>query len=174
MSMTKKPYTPSKFNGKPHLAAAMARPFVDGAKVQLKRYVEAQAWCKHDPIGGANQCQYELSSLFEHLATVVAYLKYCGVEDSHDQVFTDVRNHIRHDVREEFDKDETNKAARAKRLGLNPKLQMDISFLDDGVRVGSTTITNKEISGYLHGADMIVDTLLAGGKVEMDSSVDEE
>lgn len=148
----------------------MARPFVDGAKIQLKRYVDAQAYCKHDPIGGVNQCWYELSSLFEHLATVVIYLEHCGVQLPDGQLYKDVRNHIRHDVREEFDRDEKAKADRATRLGLNPKLQLHVSFLDDGVKIGGTKIENTQISSFINGAEMLVYALMNGGKVQTQPS----
>lgn len=144
----------------------MARPFVEGAKAQLKRYIEAQAYCKHDPIGGVNQCWYELSSLFEHLATVVIYLEHCGVQLPDGQLYKDIRNHIRHDVREEFDKDEKAKADRATRLGLNSKLQLQVSFLNDGVRVGGSKIENTKISGFINSTEMLVFALLNGGKIE--------
>jgi hypothetical protein len=162
--MTKKKPN-NNFKDKAHLGAAVARPFVEGAKEQLERYVEAQAFCKHDPIGGVNRCQYEVSSLFEHLATVVIYLELCGIQHPDGQMLKDVRNHIRHDIREEFDEDKKIKADRAKRLGLNPKLQMDLHFLDDGIQVGGTKIENTKISSFLQVADMAVHSLMTGGKV---------
>lgn len=163
--MTKKKPNDNLKN-KTHIGAAMARPFVEGAKVQLRRYIDAQAYCKHDPVGGVYQCWYELSSLFEHLATVVIYLEMCGVKHPDGQLFKDVRDHIRHDIREEFDVDEKRKKERAERLKLNPKLQAHISPRDDGVQIGGTKIENTKISSFLHSADLIVYALMTGGRVQ--------
>jgi len=166
--MTKKKPN-NAFKDKTHMGAGMARPFVEGAREQLKRYVEAQAYSKHDPFDGIARAQYELSSLFEHLATVVIYLELCGIQHPDGQLFKDIRNHIRHDIREEFDADEKAKADRAKRLGLNPKLQMELRLLDDGVQVGSTKIENVKISNFLQIADMTIHSLMMGGRVQVGS-----
>jgi hypothetical protein len=164
--MTQK--NPNKaFQQNHHMHAALIRPYVDGARVQLERYIEARAWCKHNPIDGINRCYYEASSLFEHLATVARHFQLIGLHTPQGQLYIDVRNHIRHDVREEFDQDTKKKSERAKRLGLNPKLQLDLSFLDDGVKIGSTELHSKAVSTFIEVSSTTVHALMAGMMVEV-------
>jgi len=164
--MTKK--KPSNLTKQPHLGAAMIKPFIAGARIQLERYLEAQRFFKTYETGGIDRCLYEMSSLFEHLATVARYLELSGITGLPicQQIF-DVRNHIRHDVREEFDKDGKVKSERAKRLGLNPKLQMQLGFSDGGVTVGTTALTARQIGNFLDVAEMTMNALMLGSKVEV-------
>lgn len=147
----------------------MLKPFIAGARVQLERYVEAQRLVSANKVTGAwlDRCLYELSSLFEHLSTVSIYLRLCGVELPIQQTIIDVRNHLRHDVREEFDEDKKIKKERAERLGINPKLQMELSYIDSGVRVGKTEIKADQIGHFLDMAELTAYAMLMGMNVDV-------
>lgn len=143
----------SKKRKLPHLVYAVALPYYYGAKVQVLRYKEAAATLEDSPVSGVQTCIHEVSCLFEDLATVTKYAEMCGHNNDLHPLWLDVRNHIRHDIREEFDNEsDGRKNARAKRLGLNPKLQISISFKPDEIIVGSTSIKTQSIEDYLDWA----------------------
>jgi len=152
-----------------HLSAAMVKPFISGSRVQLERYIAAQRLASDAGISGVwtDRCLYELSSLFEHLATVAVYLKLSGFELPIMQPIIDIRHHIRHDAREEVDKDDERTRKRGERLGLNPKLQVGIEFIDNGVKVGTTELKATEISLFLDMAENAAYAMLMGVRIEM-------
>jgi len=158
---------PSNLTHQPHLGAVMAKPFIAGARIQLERYLEAQRFYITYKANGIDKCMYELSSLFEHLATVARYLELCGVDKlANAQTIFDIRNHIRHDIREEFDKDGKAKTDRAARLGINPGLQGQVVFSDGGVTVGETELKADAISNFLDMAETTINALMFGLKIE--------
>lgn len=72
-----------------------------------------------------------------------------------------MRHHIRHDFREEFDNEENErKNDRAKRLKLDPRLQVDISCKLTYIKVGGIIITIKEINDYLKWVEEFNDKIL--------------
>lgn len=164
--MTKEKKTES-FAESPHLASGLCMPFVKGARTQVERLLEAQQLLKHDPINAVYRCHHETSNLFEDLATIVQYLNLCNITMREDQLYKDVRDLIRHDVREEFDNDEKRKKARAHRLGMNPNLQFELSYGVGTVKAGSTIIYLKDISHFINLAEQAVNALMLGGKVEI-------
>lgn len=163
--MTKNRKTGS-FTNNPHLIVGLCKPFIDGARLQVERLLAAQQMLKHDPLNAVYRCHHETSNLFEDLATIVQYLNLCAINMKDDQLYKDVRDLIRHDVREEFDNDEKRKRERAERLGMNPKLQFGISYDIGDIKVGGTTILLKDISNYINLAEQTVNALLLGLKVE--------
>lgn len=167
--MTKKKPNQS-FTKNQNTGGAMIKPFITGARVQLERYLEAQRLVSAHKVNGAwiDRCLYELSSLLEHLSTVSIYLKLCGVELPIQQTIIDIRNHLRHDVREEFDEDKKTKQERAKRLGINPKLQMELVYIDSGVKVGTTELKANQISLFLDMAEMTAYAMLMGMDIEVE------
>ena len=142
------------------------KPFISGSKIQLERYLEAQRIMKsNDMIGSyADRCLFELSSLFEHLATLQTYLKRVGIELRIGSAITDFRNHIRHDARGELD---ARSEKRAERLGIDEKLQTQIAFTDNGVKVGSTILNASELNHFIEMADIVAQALFLGGKIEI-------
>ena len=110
-------------------------------------------------------CLHEASTLFEDLCTVGKYIEKCGEKHKLHKLWFDVRNHIRHDIREEFDnKTSLRKSSRAKRLKLNPKLQTDIRFDPKFIKIGGVTITIDQINDYLDWADKIISDVLSEAK----------
>jgi hypothetical protein len=143
----------------PALIYGIAMTYFHGAKLQLERYNEAYK-VEHPPTK-VQLCMHEASCLFEDLSTVGKYAEMCG--DSHElhKLWLDVRNHIRHDIREGMDvQDDTRKQGRAERLGIHPNLQMDIGFDEDAIKVGSTVIELAKIVDYLVWAGGVMEGVL--------------
>jgi len=108
------------------------------------------------------QCLHESSTLFEDLNTVARYVKKCGYSHESHELWYDIRNHIRHDVREEFDNQhDERKKQRAKRLNLDQKLQIDISFSNDVIRIGNIIVKISDIEIYLAWASKIFEKILS-------------
>ena len=73
----------------------------------------------------------------------------------------DILNHIRHAVREEFDKeDDSVKKERAQRLSLDTKLQISIGFDTDAIKVGGTLVELSEVNKHLSWAEGIIADIL--------------
>lgn len=127
--------------------------FLNGAKKQVQRYCELSSnYEKNKTIGIFIDCLHEIFTLFEDLATLGKYLEKCGdtTRNNEHKLWFDIRNHIRHDIREEFDKeDDERKNKRAKKLDLDPSLQMDINCRPDKIKIGSTVVDIKKINAYL-------------------------
>lgn len=157
-----------KLNNKgplPHLLYAIALAYLLGAKKQVKRYQAVAVTLKRRPVQGVYDCLHETSTLFEDLCTVGKYIEKCGEKHKLHQLWFDARNHIRHDIREEFDS-ETNsrKSRRAKRLKLNHKLQTNISFTPSSIKIGGIVIKIDQITVYLDWADKIISDVLNEAK----------
>jgi len=149
----------------PHLLSALALPYLIGARHQITRYLEVASTLENNSVAGTQGCMHEVSTLFEDLNTVCKYMKKCGKENELHKLWLDVRNHIRHDIREELDNESREeKIKRAKRLKLHPKLQMSMGFTVDHITVGGTIIKIKQITNYLDWADNIVIVILGEAK----------
>jgi hypothetical protein len=147
----------------PHMAYALAMPYLYGARIQIKR---AASVLKQRPSGSVMECIHEISTLFEDLCTVSKYAERCGNTHHHHKLWIDVRNHIRHDIREELDnEDDKRKNQRAARLKLNPKLQTSIGFSPELIKVGETEIEISQISSYLEWAEKIIAKVIKTAKV---------
>lgn len=162
MDINKKKTSNSNNKKMPHLLTAVALTYFYGAKTQIKRYqLVASSLNKNNAVTGIYTCLHEMSSLFEDVNTVAKYMEECGFKNDLHQLWLDVRNHIRHDVREEFDNDgDLRKEQRALRLKLNPKLQMDISFEVDTIHIGGTDIKISQVEEYLKWAEDIMGKIL--------------
>ena len=146
----------------PHLLSGLALPYLLGAKSQVERYISTASQLKTRPTIATMGCLHEASTLFEDLNTVVIYMRKSGKDHKHHQLWMDIRNHIRHDVREEFDKeDDSTKNSRAQRLGLDPKLQISIGFDIDAIKVGATLVELAQIRKYLVWAEGVIAGILA-------------
>lgn len=148
----------------PHLLSSLALPYLLGTKTQVERYVFAASQLKTQPSIATIGCLHEASTLFEDLNTVVIYMRKCGKDHKHHWLWTNIRNHIRHAVREKFDKeDDSVKNERAQRLSLDPKLQISIGFDVDAIRVGGTLVELSEVNKYLVWAEGVIADIIAKG-----------
>lgn len=151
---------PEDTSGKPipSLLYVIAQPYLLGASTQLNRYKEATKLLKDETSGmGVTVCLHEMSSLFEHLATVAKYMQICGHKNDFSELCILVRNHIRHDVRENFEKEsEKRKVERSKALGIGSTLEAEIEFRQDAIRVGNVIIEVSAIEAYLVWSGKII------------------
>lgn len=157
----------------PHLLSSLTLPYLLGAKTQVKRYEIAASLLQSSPTAGVMECLHEASALFEDLNTVVVYMRKCATDHKDHQLWIDIRNHIRHAVREEFDKEKDSvKNDRAKRLGLDPKLQINVGFDRDAIKVGETVVEISEVKKYLAWAEGVIAEILI--KAEKDGHFKQE
>lgn len=157
----KKPKSTTKKRVLPHLLYALALPYFFGARTQVERYQVAAAALEEKPVTSVQTCLHEVSCLFEDLATVSKYAEMCGHKHKLHSLWLDIRNHIRHDVREEFDNEsDKRKNARAQRLGLNDKLQISIGFEPETIKVGGIRIEINTVDEYLDWAENAVGGVL--------------
>lgn len=153
---------PSPNKTLPHLLSALALPYLLGAKTQVKRYEVTAATLSSRSTLATMECFHEASTLFEDLNTVVVYIRKCGKDHKSHQLWVDIRNHIRHAVREEYDRENDKvKNDRAKRLGLDPKLQISIGFDKDAIKVGETVVEITDVKSYLAWAESVIAEILS-------------
>lgn len=147
----------------PHMLSAVAMAFLQGAEVSLYRYIDAAIVMKAD-INHIFTCLYELSSLMEHLDSVDRYMIMCGTTDPLHKRILNIRNHIRHDLRDNLSQESNEgRKRRAKALGINESLLVDISFTEDKIRVGTTFIETNEISDFIRRANDLFKVTIRDG-----------
>ncbi len=146
----------------PHLLSALALPYLLGAKTQVRRYEAVAATLPTRSTIATMECFHEASTLFEDLNTVVVYIRKCGKDHKSHQLWVDIRNHIRHAIREEYDRENDKvKNDRAKRLGLDPKLQISIGFDKDAIKIGETLVEISDVKSYLAWAEGVIAEILS-------------
>jgi hypothetical protein len=139
-----------------HILLSLAIPYLMGAHITLERYKQAASSLRDTPVKAVQMCLYEASTLFENLSTITKYVRMCGENNRYHNTWTDIRNHIRHDYREEFDKEDRKwKNTRSEKLGLDKALQTDISFSEESIKVGKVTITTKDVQDYIFWASKL-------------------
>lgn len=144
----------------PHLMYAVAITYLDGASTQLKRYQEAATAQSKDDVMTTYRTLHELSNLFEDLGALAKYTGLCGHPHELSSLLIDIRNHIRHDLRDNFDEDIAQRK-RAETLGIREAYQAEFSFGVDAVSVGSTIITAADIVNYLAWAANAINDVMA-------------
>lgn len=143
-----------------HILLVLAIPYLNGAKKQIDRYAEAASGLEQDPINSVNDCLHEASCLFEDLATIAKYTKLCQKEHSLNNLWEDIRNHIRHDIRENFGNDDARKKKRLTNLGVKSHLQTSMGFDNAKIKIGETTIKLKTIEEYLEWATGVINSAI--------------
>jgi hypothetical protein len=154
----------------PHILYALALPYLLGAKTQVQRYQLAASTLEKRPVNSVYDCLHEASTLFEDLNTIGKYAEKCGSKNDLHQLWLDVRNHIRHDIREEYDNESSSqKNKRAERLNLDPKLQTNIGFTEEAIKVGGIVIEISQINVYLQWAEGLITGILNDAKARGDT-----
>jgi len=162
-----KKHQPKSNKSLSNLLSGLALPYLIGAKKQVKRYRVASLLLQSQPTIGVLECMHEASNLFEDLNTVAFYIKKCGRNNKYHQLWNNIRNHIRHAVREDYDiEDKLIKNNIAQKLNLDPKLQISIGFDIGAIKVGGITVKIDEITNYLTWAEDIITKILKKGEQE--------
>lgn len=155
----------SVYETKPHLRYVISLAYLLGARKQIERYTVSASQLKNSPVTKVYECLYEASTLFEDLATVSLYAEQCGHTNKYHNLWIDIRNHIRHDVRENFDKeDEKRKRDRAANLKMPPTLQTNIGFDIESIKVGGILVKIHQIEEYLDWAETKIKEVLDSAK----------
>ncbi len=141
----------------------LAYPYLLGAKLQLQRYRQiAKQLSKESAPTKIMFCLHEASCLFEDVATIVMYLEESGLNHPYNSLWINVRNHIRHDIRDNFDKEnESRKKKRLETLGLEERFQTDMEFALEFIRIGKKTVYLKDLDNYLAWAEKHIDHILS-------------
>lgn len=81
----------------------------------------------------------------------------CDETNDLHQLFWDIRNLIRHDIRDKFDNNDSwKKNECARRLKMPSGMQAIIGFDVDSIKVGGTTIELVEVVDYLKWASIVI------------------
>lgn len=148
-----------------HIHYGLALPYLNGAYLQLERFHNVILESKIDAPNIVISCLHEVSTLFEDLSTVAIYVKMAGQDNNLHKMIIDIRNHIRHDIRENFEQEDENRSiCRAKRLKIDPTLLTSINFEVDTITVGETVIKILIIKNYLDWAKVIIQESLDDAK----------
>lgn len=135
----------------PYFASILAFPYVEGAKVQLLRCIEAQASLKSCfTLIGFSKCFYETSSLLEHLSCIANYLNFTGEKSPIHQKIQDFRHIIRHDLRLEKS---ARSDKRRKQFNVPDDFSVLINFVDDGIQIGEKKLTYKDVDLFIKEAE---------------------
>lgn len=158
---TKKPVSRDSREFLPHVLYSLALPYLYGAKTQIERYEAAAGTLQTSPISGVQKCLHETSCLFEDLATVSKYVEMCGETNKHHSLWFDIRNHIRHDTREEFDNlDDRRKKERAERLMISNGFQTSLGFDMNTIKVGDLSVNLEDIANYIEWAESVIQQVM--------------
>ncbi len=150
-----------------HILYSLAIPYLMGAHVTVNRYRQEAAQLHATPVRSTQACLHETSTLFEDLATISKYTSMCSDNHKNGKLWVDIRNHIRHDFREEFDKEDKKiKNARAIELGLPPEIQTDIAFSEIAIRVGAITVPLKDIDDYISWAATLFNKVMNEARIK--------
>lgn len=141
-----------------YILFTLAIPYLNGAYLQVERYKSAAAELASDNAATTvGVCLHEASCLFEDLCMVSKYVtELCKHSNGLHQTWLDVRNHIRHDFRENFDKPDTRSNSRGERLNLSQNLRSSVGFDRGEIKIGGTTVTLESVIGYLDWASDII------------------
>lgn len=160
LNLDQKVQTTSQKREIAHLLSLPALTYLLGARTQVKRYQSVASTLKSNTVLGVMGCLHEVSNLFEDLNSVKKYLEKCGIHHPDNHVWANIRNHIRHAIREDFDKKTDRGETTAEELGLDERLQINIGFDLDAVKIGETVIELNRITKYLDWAENEINSIL--------------
>lgn len=135
-----------------YMISGIAIPYLKGAAKSLQRFMSAAEQLVNDP-NNTFTCLYESSSLLEHLDAVDRYIIMCGEQHPLHEKILNMRNHIRHDLRDNLSHESNEgRVKRAKKLGIPENLLVDISFYPESINIGTTVLTTIEIINFIEYA----------------------
>lgn len=142
-----------------YMVSGIAVPYLRGASVSLQRFSDASK--KEKNIEYVYECLHEASSLLEDLDTVDRYVIMCGQKHVLHEKILNMRNHVRHDLRDNLTHESNEgRIKRAKKLGINEKLLVSISFDVDTIIIGKTTLFITEVLEFLVFSEMVFGSLM--------------
>lgn len=146
------------------MVSGISLAFILGAKEQLTRYREAYSKVAANPQAGVLYCLHESLMLLEDLDTLSWYTQVCGETHDLNKTIRDMRNHARHDLRENINHENNDgRKTRAKNLGLHQNLMVHIGFDENAIKMGVTVLTIDQAKEYILWAENVLTTVIAGG-----------
>lgn len=161
--------SPAKVDSKPddtlkEMVSSISLAFILGAKEQLTRYRDAYSKIKLNPQEGVLYCLHESLTLLEDLDTLSWYTQICGETNDLNKIIRDMRNHARHDLRENINHESNDgRKKRARELGLHQNLMVHIGFDENTIKMGTTILTISQAREYINWAESILTTVMANG-----------
>lgn len=138
--------------------------FLFGAAEQVKRHSKAYSFMEKSPIVGVTKCLHEALNLLEDLDTLSHYTQRCGETHTLNDTIRNMRNHARHDIRENIDRvDGPRRVKRASALGIHQDLLVSIGFDKDAIKMGTTVLTLKEVNDYISWASGVLTKTIEQG-----------
>lgn len=145
------------------MISTLSLAFILGATQQVERYKEAYARVKTNPQAGVMYCLHEALTLLEDLDTLSWYTQKCGETHELNKAIRNMRNHARHDIRENIDHENNDgRRKRAKQLGVHENLMVHIGFDENAIKMGNTVLTLDEATQYIAWATDILTEIMAG------------
>ncbi|MDD4529211.1 MAG: hypothetical protein PHX48_04970, partial [Bacteroidales bacterium] len=136
---------------------AFASIYYKGARLQVERYREIFSLYGIGGAEGASRCLHEFSNLLEDLNTLSYYMKGCGYSNKNHKLYGEIRDHVRHSIREHFGKESTKAEKRSLAyLKIQSSLQEDIKFDLNKIKVGETVLSVNQIEEYLDWTENII------------------
>lgn len=146
------------------MVSALSLAFILGAEAQVGRYREAYDKTHTNAQAGTLFCLHEALTLLEDLDTLSWYAQKCGETHQLNKTIRDMRNHARHDLRENIDHiSNDGRTKRTKKLGVHQNLLVSIGFSEEAIKMGSTVLTLEEVSEYIKWATNILSGVMAEG-----------
>lgn len=146
------------------MVSGISLAFILGAKEQLARYQEAYSKVKTNPQIGVMYCLHEALTLLEDLDTLSWYTQVCGETNDLNKVIRDMRNHARHDLRENINHaSNDSRKKRAKKLDIHENLMVHIGFDENTIKMGTTSLTLSQARDYVEWAETILTTVMTNG-----------
>lgn len=149
-----------------HILALLALPYVLGGMDQVIRYQSVALTLKSKPRLGTLGCLHEISNLFEDLNCVTIYMRKCKLDHRDHDTWVNIRNYFRHSIRDGFDKNDELNEVIARKLGIDVRLQINIGFDLDAVKIGSTIVEMSRIINYLKWAENNINSILDKAKID--------
>ncbi len=145
------------------MVSTLSLAFVIGASEQVLRYKEAYSKTEANSPTGVMHCLHEALTLLEDLDTLSWYTQKCGETHDLNKTIRNMRNHARHDIRENIDHESNDgRRKRAKQLGVHQNLMVHIGFDENAIKMGNTMLTIGEAEQYIAWATGVLAKVMAG------------
>jgi hypothetical protein len=146
------------------MASSLCLAFILGAKKQIVRFRDAYMKVATSPEIGTMYCLHEALTLLEDLDTIRRYAEMCGEKNALDETIRDMRNHARHDIRENLNHESNDgRRKRAKALGINEKLLVHIAYDENSIKMGNTVLTLDQATQYIDWATDVLSDIIGEG-----------
>lgn len=132
-----------------------------GAISQIQRYYDSYDILRTNSIQGVQLCFTELSSLLEHLTSIEKYLLITKMTIDTPYSWSDYRNYLRHDIRENFEKyTSKRKLDRCAKFHIdNSTIEFQLEFKREAIIFGDKNIilTFEDVNKYLNKVKNIME-----------------